>query len=58
MILALTAETEQAKESNPVLRKEHKPIVLNRVYFPETWIWHCFNLKTPREGEFEKTIWS
>ena len=52
MVLALTAETAQAKSSSPSLRRgsrsrDHEP--LNRIYFPETWIWHCFTLQAQRE---------
>ena len=73
MILALTQETEQARDRsittfkdrdlltvpNPVWPgpsrelsvdlwcKTQEP--LNRIYFPETWIWHCFTLRSHKE---------
>ena len=46
MIMALSAETQQ---KDPFVSLKNRRKLLNRVYFPETWIWHCFTLKNRRE---------
>jgi len=48
MIMALNEESQQATEYDiKAIRKSSQP--LNRVYFPETWIWHCFTLRGKQE---------
>ena len=42
-------EPKSEHHKDPFASLKGRRKVLNRVYFPETWIWHCFTLKSKRE---------